>query len=1466
MATIQPITLPSILNSYLKLHTDIQVLLCLNCQNAILPSSIKLHLSRNHRLHKDIVHTAQEFAKTLPPYTNNTLPLPSDRSTPIENWPVYDGYHCRCCNFRSRHPQIVFDHAAKEHNMKNRPKEERLYSIQLQSWFSNSRARYWTISREEIEDIAADEAIQQDEEENIVSQDLKADILRQEMDRLAKIEERRQVLGINERVDNKDYWLIRTGWQRLFAGRNMQTISDYRLPPTHNEYDLIWVCQIFDQVILRAMHTVQDTPREILRWVMSPKLEEIHVRPFSILEGEGTVDGYIGFWRSFLCYCFRTIQLPIDEQREQHGIQYTAKQTETLHRIRWLIKELPQPEDHKHKIMARYTGRWECPALASNEEETELIEGIETEIMQFCLQVLQHRFQTGAVHENPLIFFTAVLGIDEKTMTLRSPQFYTRFLAGLVWVNKLLLLEYALPSKAWPNLKLPARDEYPDFGIRLAEVRGMHLVDGSYSPQSEILSLLAYGQFVAKQTGGRTVLSWTIDRQTVSIYGNPISMDRYRKFPITLIAKATHLLYEVLMFGKQPTVNLECIQDSMTYGIAGYWYGNLPANKLDIGMGYVLEAALVCMQEQRLFKKVKINNRKGHELKWHDVQRNRYLRHATSFKEILFLLMHVTGGQPARGPEIGSVKICNTARTARNIFVLDGMVLFTTEYDKKRDTRLTTRYIVRYLPDTVGQLLVTYQVYLLPFLDFVTNSISESVEANDYLFGNTSIPWTGRKLTTILKCETASHFGVTMGVSKWRQITIGIAKEHLPEIAHTMQRYNDDDYESDEEEEIDLLHEQAGHGRRMGIMHYGQDANFLSQLQPELLAELRKLSIHWHQFLGLAPTSLPKRKRAVSTIDQVVTSTPKLSSRVRQRNDSFVATVDVLQDQMHTAMIRLYGVEAQFRSAAQEQAMKAVLRNDKSSIIVMGTAEGKSTLFMVPAVMSGAGTVIVIVPFRALVDDLVRRSIEFGIDAIEWTPGLMHPHVLVIVSADIAINNAFMHYATTLKDKQLLRHIFLDECHTAFTDIDYREALRSLSRIRDLNVPLTLLTATLPPVFEWDLRQAMLIHNATLLRFLTHRPTISYQVTEVKAGKTVTVAIKLCQDMSSKMSATEKGIIYCRSRNKCQALAKLLSCPFYLSGGDDNQAALTDWQSDTNIHWIVATGALGTGIDMGGVVGVVHVDRPYGLIDMVQQAGRGGRNGQESSAIVIIDPHSIDAKAHNIGKSLNRFRNIDEEWLQKYLTTSECRRLIIGEYMDNNAATCSDLDGSPCDICRMKTTMTCTELAPHRNLLAECEHHRQQVIEWLYRFTELCVYCLIQNIPGHQTHNYSHCTACIEEMDFTTFHDWRRQLRFLPYKNCNWCGLPQSYCTRQHDLVEGISMSQDCKWPDIVLAIIFIGWRNGELLRLINDKFSAQVQDDRQLREWLSGEDLWEGEEKSHIMMVFETVGPMLLEIEKDTR
>ena len=84
----------------------------------------------------------------------------------------------------------------------------------------------------------------------------------------------------------------------------------------------------------------------------------------------------------------------------------------------------------------------------------------------------------------------------------------------------------------------------------------------------------------------------------------------------------------------------------------------------------------------------------------------RYLGRVTDFLEHLILLMHLTGGPPGRAPEILTLRHCND-KEPRNVLVHKGEVMFITGYHKMQYSG-GSRLVCLFLPDAVGDLLVTY--------------------------------------------------------------------------------------------------------------------------------------------------------------------------------------------------------------------------------------------------------------------------------------------------------------------------------------------------------------------------------------------------------------------------------------------------------------------------------------------------------------------------------------------------------------------------------------------------------------------------------------------------------------------------------------------------------------------------------------------------------------------------------------
>jgi hypothetical protein len=82
----------------------------------------------------------------------------------------------------------------------------------------------------------------------------------------------------------------------------------------------------------------------------------------------------------------------------------------------------------------------------------------------------------------------------------------------------------------------------------------------------------------------------------------------------------------------------------------------------------------------------------------------------------LLILIHIIGGQPARAPEILSVRHKNTAKgNHRNLFVEDGLVVFVTQYHKGYVMSGDIKIIHRYLLREVSELVVHYLWLVLLF-------------------------------------------------------------------------------------------------------------------------------------------------------------------------------------------------------------------------------------------------------------------------------------------------------------------------------------------------------------------------------------------------------------------------------------------------------------------------------------------------------------------------------------------------------------------------------------------------------------------------------------------------------------------------------------------------------------------------------------------------------------------------------
>ena len=151
---------------------------------------------------------------------------------------------------------------------------------------------------------------------------------------------------------------------------------------------------------------------------------------------------------------------------------------------------------------------------------------------------------------------------------------------------------------------------------------------------------------------------------------------------------------------------------------------------------------------------------------------------------------------------------------------------------------------------------------------------------------------------------------------------------------------------------------------------------------------------------------------------------------------------------------------------------------------MLPTSSSKLALFFSVAAIAIQQTVIVVVPFAALVNNIIVQGQAAGLQSKEWRDDKSGYELqqFIVVSVDQAVQGEFLHYAKAWELSKQLAQVFFNKCYVAFTDTSYQERLQALWRLRYLDCPFTGLTATLIVELEEVLRERLCIDNAIIFQ------------------------------------------------------------------------------------------------------------------------------------------------------------------------------------------------------------------------------------------------------------------------------------------------------------------------------------------------------------------------------------------------
>ena len=232
-----------------------------------------------------------------------------------------------------------------------------------------------------------------------------------------------------------------------------------------------------------------------------------------------------------------------------------------------------------------------------------------------------------------------------------------------------------------------------------------------------------------------------------------------------------------------------------------------------------------------------------------------------------------------------------------------------------------------------------------------------------------------------------------------------------------------------------------------------------------------------------------------------------------------------------------------------------------------------------------------------------------------------------------------------------------------------------MKNLRLLRCPIVILTATLPPLREIELKLSMLVRHATYVRASTVRPNARYFVSWCQRGKLQDTALFMCKRWAERLQRSrQKGVVYCKSKPQCEAIAEELGCAHYHADVVDRGDRLQEWVERGGM--IVATSALGTGVDFAGIVYILHVGMPWSISNFAQASSRGGRGGEQFDVVVLVEHGEVE-------KAMEREKDeIDVLAIGQFLISSGCRQELISSYLDQRGVSCRDIKAAGCDRCR----------------------------------------------------------------------------------------------------------------------------------------------------------------------------------------
>lgn len=496
-------------------------------------------------------------------------------------------------------------------------------------------------------------------------------------------------------------------------------------------------------------------------------------------------------------------------------------------------------------------------------------------------------------------------------------------------------------------------------------------------------------------------------------------------------------------------------------------------------------------------------------------------------------------------------------------------------------------------------------------------------------------------------------------------------------------------------------HAGFGHGARVGQLKYGVDMGGMVGITLEQRRALHEHCQRWHIWTDLvekpaaAPVNLANFDAAlrianlealVSGLTLEVRESKQVSLEI-QRTVRTVYTPHITSatvfgpGEMLSVLPFLQKVTGhrQTKSPEQTALLQAAVHTHTHTLALIPTGGGKSVSFLVPVVLPGEDLTVVIIPFRALMEDVQDKLQALKIPYTTQRSDAGSFRILLL-TLEVAFQEDTVDW---MANCTRLRRIVVDEAHLVLIWRNFRVQYSRAHELGSTGKQVILLTATAPFKLRPQLLSSWGLPHATVIAAPhTHRPNLRYTFIRVTTVEDAQVAREML-DAQAYMNPDEAGIVFVLKRtdtdNVAQAYQDLTkgTLPYTAVGGEGAPIGnYAEWRDTPRSQWIVSTSALYHGVDHPKVRVVIFASVPDSVIEFQQASGRVARGLAKGDVRVLVPKKLAGTGGFDRQVMWNMAHGTDEE-------VNTCRRWMLSNVLDEHPLSCGFLHGAVeyCDNC-----------------------------------------------------------------------------------------------------------------------------------------------------------------------------------------